>query len=54
FAIFLVFMGFGYGSARRQQSALWRGVEAAMTKYESDVVDPSGIGITILSIQAAL
>ncbi|GJZ39895.1 probable pectinesterase 29 [Tanacetum coccineum] len=54
FVVFLVlFMGFGYGSARRPQSALWRGGGAAMTKYETIVVDQSGNG-NYSSIQAAI
>ncbi|GKA52585.1 probable pectinesterase 29 [Tanacetum coccineum] len=54
FVVFLaLFMGFGYGSARRPQSALWRGGGAAMTKYETIVVDQSGNG-NYSSIQAAI
>nr|GEZ05714.1 probable pectinesterase 29 [Tanacetum cinerariifolium] len=54
FVVFLVlFMGYGYGSARTPQSALWRGGGAAMTKYETIVVDQSGNG-NYTTIQAAI
>lgn len=58
FVVFVVlFMGFGtlqsYGSARRPQPALWRGGGAAMTKYQTIVVDQSGNG-NYTTIQAAI
>ncbi|PWA72887.1 pectin lyase-like superfamily protein [Artemisia annua] len=58
FVVFLVlFMAFGmsqsYGSARRLHSALWRGGGAAMTKYQTIVVDQSGNG-NYTTIQAAI